>query len=426
MQTSLWGIANRAASHRKHRFRNLYGLLNVENLKWCWQFVRKAAAPGVDKVTYHEYDADLHSNVERLVEGLKEKRYHARLVRRQYIPKLNGKLRPLGIPTTEDKLLQRAVAKILEAIYEQDFLACSYGYRPNVGPKDAVRALTTGLHFGKYHWVVEADIKGFFDNIDHDWMMRMLAERIDDKPFLHLIRKWLKAGILETDGQVLHPVTGTPQGGVVSPILANLYLHYALDLWFERRFKPSCQGSAMFIRFADDFVCAFEHEKDAERFYEALGERLGQFGLEVAPDKTRILRFSRFDLRSSGAFEFLGFEFRWRRSRRGGRTVSRRTSRKKLKASLAALTAWIKEKRHCKLSWIFRILRAKFRGYWNYYGVIGNSASLQSFFYLAQRILFKWLNRRSQRRSYTWKGFADLFLFFQVPSPRITECAGSH
>jgi RNA-directed DNA polymerase len=266
VQTSLWGIANRAASHRKHRFRNLYGLLKVENLKWCWQFVRKAAAPGVEKVTYHEYDADLHSNIGRLVEQLKENRYHAQLVRRQYISKLNGKLRPLGIPTTEDKLLQRAVAKILEAIYEQDFLGCSYGYRPNVGPQDAVRDLTTALHFGKYRWVVEADIKGFFDNIDHDWMMRMLAERIDDQPFLHLIRKCLKAGILETDGQVLHPVTGKPQGGVVSPILANLYLHYALDLWFERRFKPSCQGSAMFIRFADDFACAFERQKDAERF----------------------------------------------------------------------------------------------------------------------------------------------------------------
>jgi RNA-directed DNA polymerase len=399
--------------------------MNVENLVWCWQFVRKAAAPGVDRVTYHEYDAELHSNIGRLVQRLKENRYHARLVRRQYIPKLNGKLRPLGIPTTEDKLLQRAVAKILEAIFEQDFLGCSYGYRPNVGPKDAVRDLTTALHFGKYHWVVEADIKGFFDNIDHDWMMRMVAERIDDQPFLHLIRKWLKAGILETDGQVLHPVTGTPQGGVISPILANLYLHYALDLWFERRFKPSCQGSAMIIRFADDFVCAFEHQQDAERFYAELGSRLGKFGLDVAPDKTRILRFSKFDLPGSGTFEFLGFEFRWRRSRRGGRTVSRRTSRKKFKASLAALTAWIKEKRNRKITSLFQTLRGKFRGYWNYYGVIGNSASLHSFFYLAKRILFKWLNRRSQRRSYTWRGFADLLIFYQVPFPRVTECAGS-
>ncbi|MGO9567915.1 MAG: group II intron reverse transcriptase/maturase [Desulfomonilaceae bacterium] len=426
MQTSLWGIANRAASHRKHRFRNLYSLLNVESLTWCWQFLRKDAAPGVDRVDYRAYETDLSSNIGDLVERLKQNRYRARLVRRKYIPKLNGKLRPLGIPTTEDKLLQRAVAKILEAIYEEDFLRCSYGYRPNLGPLDAVRDLTRTLHFGRYHWVVEADIKGFFDNIDHNWLMRMLAERIDDKPFLHLIRKWLKAGILETDGQVLHPVTGTPQGGVVSPVLANLYLHYALDLWFERCFKPTCRDSAMLIRFADDFVCAFEHPKDAERFYEQLSLRLAEFGLEVAPDKTRILRFSQFDLSGSGAFEFLGFEFRWRKSRKGGRTVSRRTSRKKLKASLATFTAWIQKNRHCKLPGLFRTLRAKLSGYWNYYGVIGNSASLHCFFYQAKRILFKWLNRRSQRRSYTWKGFADLLRFFEVPVPRITECAAPH
>jgi len=423
VQTSLWGIANRAASHRKHRFRNLYGLLNVESLTWCWQFLRKDAAPGVDRVDYRTYETDLSSNIGDLVERLKKNRYRARLVRRKYIPKLNGKLRPLGIPTTEDKLLQRAVVKILEAIYEKDFLRCSYGYRPNLGPQDAVRDLTRTLHFGRYHWVVEADIKGFFDNIDHNWLMRMLAERIDDKPFLHLIRKWLKAGILETDGQVLHPVTGTPQGGVVSPVLANLYLHYALDLWFERCFKPTCWGSAMLIRFADDFVCAFEHQKDAERFYAQLSLRLAEFGLKVAPDKTRILRFSQFDLSGNGAFEFLGFEFRWRKSRKGGRTVSRRTSRTKLKASLATFTAWIQKNRHCKLPGLFRTLRAKLNGYWNYYGVIGNSASLHCFFYQAKRILFKWLNRRSQRRSYTWKGFADLLRFFEVPVPRITECA---
>ncbi len=342
--------------------------------------------------------------------------------RRQSIPKLNGKLRPLGIPTTEDKLLQRAVAKILEAIYEEDFLSCSYGYRPKCGPQDAVRDLTRELQFGRYHWVVEADIKGFFDNIDHDWMIRML-ERIDDQPFLHLIRKWLKAGVLETDGQVVHPVTGTPQGGVVSPVLANTYLHYALDLWFELCFKPSCQGSAVIIRFADDFVCAFENQKDAERFYAQIGKRLGKFGLEVAPDKTRVLRFSRHDLSGSGAFEFLGFEFRWRRNRKGGRTVTRRTSPKKFKASVASLTAWIKETRHCRSADLFATLRAKFRGYWNYYGVIGNCASLQSFFYLAKRILLKWLNRRSQRRSYTWKGFDEALRFFQVPVPRITERA---
>ncbi len=421
MQTSLWGIANRAASHKRHRFRNLYGMLNEANLKWCWQYLRKDAAPGVDRVKYREYGTDLDSNVHDLVERLKRKRYHAKLVRRRYIPKLNGKLRPLGIPATEDKLVQLAVAKILEAIYEQDFLGFSYGYRPVRSPSDAVRDLTRDLRFGRYGWVVEADIQGFFDHIDHNWLMRMLEERIDDKPFLRLIGKWLKAGILETDGQVVHPVTGTPQGGIVSPVLANIYLHYALDLWFSVKVNPSCRGSAMIIRFADDFVCAFQARTDAERFYAQLGQRLSKFGLTVAGDKTRILRFSQYDLEGNGTFEFLGFEFRWRKTRTGGRTVSRRTSRKKLRASLANFTAWIRRERHRRMRTLLATLNAKYRGYWNYYGVIGNFASLRTFFNQSMRLLFKWLNRRSQRRSYRWEGFTAMLRYFKVERPRITE-----
>lgn len=424
MQTSLRGIANKAAKQRKHRFGNLYELLNEENLRWCWQFLRKEAAPGIDRVDYAEYQAELDSNIHDLVDRLKGKRYRARLVRRHYIPKPNGKLRPLGIPTTEDKLLQLAVAKILEAIHEQDFLDCSYGYRPGRSPRDAVKALTDELQYGKYCWVVEADIKGFFDNIDHDWMLRMLKERIDDKSFLRLIEKWLKAGILDTDGAVIHPATGTPQGGIVSPVLANLYLHYVLDLWFEKQTKPICQGSALLIRFADDFVCVFQHKKDAERFVEQLGTRLGKFGLETAPDKTRLLRFCRHDIPGSGRFEFLGFEFRWEEGRNGGRFVKRRTSRKKLGASIANFTAWLKKERHQQTNRIFSTLNSKYRGYWNYNGVIGNSASLQRFFRTTQRLLFKWLNRRSQRRSYTWDGFNALVNYFKVERPRITERAG--
>lgn len=425
MQTSLQGIAKRATDDKGHRFGNLYELLNEENLLWCWRFLRKDAAPGVDKVDYKEYEANLVSNVHDLVERLKRKAYHAKLVRRQYIPKLNGKLRPLGIPATEDKLLQVAVAKILESIYEQDFLNMSYGYRPGRGPRDAVRDLTDRLQFGNYHWIVEADIKGFFDNIDHQWMLRMLGERIDDKALLNLIRKWLKAGILDIDGQVVHPVTGTPQGGIVSPILANIYLHYALDLWFDKRVKPRAEGNAMIIRFADDFVCAFEQRQDAERFYEDLGERLAQFGLEVAADKTRILRFCRVDVPGSGRFEFLGFEFRWEPGRRGGVFVKRRTSRKKLRASVANFTAWIRQHRHQKASRLFGTLRAKYRGYWNYYGVIGNSASQNLFYYETKRILFRWLNRRSGRKSYTWPGLQAALDFFGIKGPRITERLGA-
>ncbi len=424
MQTSLRGIANRAATHKEHRFRNLSGLLNEINLAWCFKFLRKDAAPGADRVDVLDYRQDLESNIRNLVERLKGQRYRAKLVRRRYIPKPNGKMRPLGIPATEDKLLQVAVAKILEAIYEQDFLDSSYGYRPNRSPKAASQDLARTLLIGKYCWVVEADIRGFFDTIDHQWMIKMLEERIEDKPFLRLIRKWLRAGILETDGQVVHPVTGTPQGGIVSPVLANIYLHYALDLWFARRIKPRCQGEAMIIRFADDFVCTFQYRSDAESFYRDLGKRLGKFGLEVAPDKTRILRFCRFDLNGSGRFDFLGFEYDWERTRTGRLGVKRRTSRKKLRASLANMTDWIRRNRSLRVGQLLSILCAKYRGYWNYYGVIGNSASLGQFFYRSKRILFKWLNRRSQRKSYTWTGFQALLDFFGVEGPRITQQHG--
>ena len=228
VQTSLQAIANKAASQPGYRFRNLYGMVNEEMLLDSWRYIRKDAAYGVDRVSAADYEQNLATKVHQLVEDLKEKRYRAQLVRRQYIPKANGKVRPLGIPATQDKLLQLAVKRILEAIYEQDFYRCSYGYRPNIGALDAVDKLTLKLQFGKYHYVVEADIKGYFDNIDHQWLLKMLARRVDDQALLRLIAKWLKAGVLETDGQVVQPSTGTPQGGIISPILANVYLHYAI------------------------------------------------------------------------------------------------------------------------------------------------------------------------------------------------------
>jgi group II intron reverse transcriptase/maturase len=311
MPTFLQGIAKKAQEQPKHRFGNLYELLNEGLLKECWGDIRKDAAYGVDRVSAQDYEQNLDENIHDLVERLKRKQYRAKLVRRQYIPKGDGKLRPLGIPAVEDKLLQLAVTRILQAIYEQDFLRCSYGYRPNVGALDAVDWLTVKLQFGRYSFVVEADIKGFFDNIDHEWMMRMLEERIEDGAILRLIKKWLKAGVLDTDGQVVHPATGTPQGGIISPILANVYLHYALDLWFHRVVKPGCRGEACLIRYADDFVCAFQYQAEAERFYQGLGQRLGKFGLEMSADKTRVIAFSQDHALGKTGFDFLGFEFRW-------------------------------------------------------------------------------------------------------------------
>lgn len=421
MQTSLRGIAKRARRDRKARFRDLYRLLNEGNLRDCFYQLRKAAAPGVDHVTFEEYERDLAANLGNLVERLKQKRYRAKLVRRKYIPKANGKLRPLGIPALEDKLLQMAVAQLLTAIYEQDFLDCSWGYRPKRGPREASRVLANRLYRGQANWVVEADIRGFFDNISHEWMMRMVRERVQDEAFLSLICKWLKAGVLEESGKVLHPATGTPQGGIVSPVLANIYLHYVLDLWFERVVRKECRGDVFMMRFADDFVCAFQNQDDAKRFEKQLSERLGKFGLVVAAEKTRTLPFSRLKLEPNDAFEFLGFEFRWVKRRTGKPGVKRRTSPKKLRGSVKAFGEWIREFRHCRITTLMKTVCSKFNGYWNYYGVRGNLESMTRLYAQCRKLLFKWLNRRSQKRSYTWDGFAAMLQAFDVPPPRIVE-----
>jgi group II intron reverse transcriptase/maturase len=427
MQTSLWGIAEKAKRMPKHRFGNLYGLLNEEMLKDCWRDIRKDAALGVDRVSAAEYEQNLDENIRRLVERLKSKTYRARLVRRHYIPKGEGKMRPLGILVVEDKLLQIAVTRILTAIYEVDFLPCSYGYRPMVGVKDAVKQLTIKLQFGRYNWIVESDVRSYFDSISHQWLMRMLEERIDDRAFLRLIGKWLRAGVLETDGRILRPEAGTQQGGSVSAILANVYLHYVLDLWFEKRFKQSCKGRAFLIRYADDWVCGFEYREDAERFFTEQGERLQKFELELSAEKTQVLSFYRLAPAGSEedvgkeSIDFLGFEYRWGKDRKGKPHLERRTSRKRYRRALQRFTEWCKKTRDMKNKEKFAKLKEKLTGYYNHYGLPGNLESLQDFFYQARRILFKWSNRRSQKRSYTWKGFEKLLDHQELPQPRITD-----
>jgi group II intron reverse transcriptase/maturase len=421
VQTSLRAIAQKAERQKKHRFRDLFRLLDEEMLKDCWRSIRKDAAYGVDRVSAQQYEEHLEENIRALVERLRRKSYRAKLVRRHYIPKGDGKMRPLGIPATEDKLLQLGVTRILSAIYEQDFLPVSYGYRPNRGALDAIHMLTVKLQFGRYNWVVEADIRGFFDNISHQWMMRMLEERIDDRALLWLIKKWLKAGVLDTNGEVLHPATGTPQGGIVSPVLANVYLHYALDLWFQRVVKKHCRGEACLIRYADDFVCAFEDEREAARFYRALGQRLRKFGLELSAEKTRVIALGKKEPAGKGSFDFLGFEFRWGKDRKGKAHLKRRTSRKKLRNSLKSFTEWCRKSRRLGIRELFEQLNRKLRGYYNYYGVRGNSKSLGEFYYHATKILWKWLNRRSQRGSYTRNGYKELLEHFDIAKPRITR-----
>jgi RNA-directed DNA polymerase len=419
VQTSLQAIAKKASEQPGYRFRDLFRMLDEEMLTDSWRFIRKNAASGVDRVSAEDYEQNLEGNIHQLVDELKRKHYRAKNVLRRYIPKGNGKLRPLGIPATQDKLLQIAVKRILEAIFEQDFLQCSYGYRPGVSALDAVDKLTIKLQFGRYNYVVEADIKGYFDTIDHSWLLKMLAERVDDKAFLWLIEKWLKAGVLETDGKVLNPETGTPQGGIVSPILANVYLHFVLDLWFQKVVVPHCGGEACLIRFADDFVCAFEREEDAQHFYDALSERMGKFNLELSAEKTQIIPFSANRALGRSGFNFLGFEFRWGKDRAGKPHVNKRTARKSLRSSLTRFKLWCKENRHCHLPDLLKALNAKLRGYFNYFGVHGNLPSLSLFYYHAIKYLWKYLNQRSQRKSYNWVGFNQLLSQFGIVKPHI-------
>jgi RNA-directed DNA polymerase len=420
--TFLRGIANKARADKRHRFRDLYRCLNVELLLDCWGDLNKDAASGGDGVTWHAYAEHLQANVEALVERLKQKRYRAKLICRRYIPKGDGQERPLGIPVIEDKLLQAACARLLNAIYEQEFLACSYGYRSERGAGEAIRDLTFDLQYGRYGYVVEADIRGFFDHMDHDWLLKMLQLRIDDRAFLGLIRKGLKAGILETDGRVIHPDTGVPQGGVVSPVLANAYLQYALDLWFEKVVKPRCQGEALLSRYADDLVCAFRFRTDAEWFYQVLPMRLGKFKLEVAPEKTRILRFSRFHPGMTRRFTFLGFEFYWQEDRQGMPRVKRRTARKRLQRACQRIKEWIQANRHVPGQAFFTGLNARLRGQYSYYGVHGNSRALQRFFDWAMACAYKWRNRRGgQRKSFSWTRFIQRLDAVPIERPRITE-----
>ena len=427
MQTTLQGIAQKAKRLKKYRFRNLYREINVDTLKWAWRFINKKASAGIDRVTAREFEKDFDKNINDTAENLKQKRYRAKFVRRAHIPKGRGKTRPLGIPALIDKLIQVVVAKILMAIYEQDFTANSYGYRPNLGALDAVEAISKELQYGKYNYIVEADIKGFFDNMDHDWIIRMLEERIDDRAFISLIKKWLKAGILETDGEITHPSTGSPQGGIVSPVISNIYLHYALDLWFEKIVKPSCNGAAYCCRYADDFVCAFQSKTEAERFYRELKERLRKFGLKVAEEKTNIIRFSRYQKQKkeeNTAFDFLGFEFRWGISRNGKMIIKKRTSPEKLRKSLQNITEWCKHIGSMRRKDIFRKLNRKLIGYYNYYGVIGNYDSLSIFFFRMQKILYKWLRRKSCRSKLNWEKFNKYLEIYRIETPRITKVRG--
>ena len=419
-QPFLRGIAYKAKTQPTYRFRDLSREVNKTHLKNSFRKLNKKAASGVDYVTYKDYKGNFESNIDGLVERLKQGSYRARLVKRKHIPKGGGKTRALGLPVLEDKLLQTACTEILSALYEQDFYPFSYGYRPRRSARQAADDLVVRMQFGRFGYVVEADIKGFFNHIDHTLLLEMLAQRIDDKRFLRLISKWLKAGILEEDKSISYPEEGTPQGGSISPILANLYLHHALDEWFEKVVKPHCKGDAIICRYADDFVCAFQYAEDAEKFYKVLPKRLAKYNLEVAEDKTNKLCFSRFKPGLKNRFCFLSFEFYWEIDKQGKPRLFRRTGRERLQTARRNLAEYIKANRHLKTSVLIASLSRKLKGHYQYFGVVGNLAGLIKVKNDVVELLYKWLNRRSGRKSCTWERLKRIIDYNPLPMPVCT------
>lgn len=425
--TKLRRIAEKARNEPSFRFTNLYYLLNEELLRGCFQRLRKDAAAGIDNVTKEMYAEDLDINLANLLGRLHQMAYVPQPVRRTYIPKPGSdKLRPLGITCLEDKLVQAGLVRILETIYEQDFMEDSYGFRPNRSCHQALRNLNVTVEKGLVSHIVEADIKGFFTNMDQDWTMKFLGHRIGDKLVLRMVKRFLRAGVVE-DGALLASDEGTPQGGVISPLLANIYLHYALDLWYEKVFRKSCTGFARMIRFADDYVACFQRGEDAERFREEQGKRLGKFNLEVEPTKTKVIEFGRFAIGNAAAkgkkpatFDFLGLTHYCSTRRDGtGFRVKRVTASKKFTAKLAAFKVWLKEARTMKSAELWAVVKAKLRGHYAYYGVTDNMSGIKRFKHEVKKLLFKWLNRRGKRGCLSWQKFIKMQELFPLPEPRI-------
>ena len=399
----------------------------MELMQECFAGLRKDAAAGIDEVTKEEYGSNLEANLADLVGRLHKMSYIPQPVRRVYIPKPGStKQRPLGIPAIEDKLVQAGLVRILEAIYEADFIDDSYGFRPGRGCHDALRALSAEVEGGTVHYIVEADIKGFFDNVQHDWMMEFLSHRIADKRVLRYVKRFLIAGVFE-DGVVKATDEGTPQGGNISPMLANIYLHYSLDLWFEKVFARTCEGRSRLIRYADDFVVCFQTEGDARRFRAELEERLGRFGLEVAAEKTKVLEFGPLaepKAKRRGeklqTFDFLGLTHFCGRTRDGRRfRMKRITSRKKFGTKVRQFKEWLKRSRTMPTRQLMKTAAAKLRGHIAYYGVTDNSQGIGRFAYEVRRLLFKWLNRRGKRGCMNWEKFNKLLKKFPLPRPVI-------
>ena len=424
MSPGLLKVVERAKDEPEGRFHSLAHLVDVPALTRAYRRARSDAAVGVDGVTKERYGHNLEANLQALHARLKTKRYRHQPIRRVYIPKGQGKMRPIGIAAFEDKLVQDAVREVLEALYEQDFLSCSYGFRPGRSAHDAVRTLDQIVHRGEVQWILEADIVSFFDSLDRSELKKMLEIRVADGALLRLIGKCLHVGVLDGE-EYSEPELGTTQGSVLSPLLGNVYLHYVLDLWFETEVKPRLRGKATLIRYCDDFIIGFEREDDARRVLAVLRKRLGRFGLTLHPDKTRLLPFGRppqeqHNSKGLATFDFLGFTFYWARSRQGRWGMWCKTRRASLRRAKQALYDWCRCHRHQPVEAQHAALGRRLRGHFNYFGVSGNFRSLLRLVEATKRAWYKWLCRRSQRKRLNWERFTDLLRQRPLPHPRIT------
>jgi len=398
------------------KVQNLMKYVNENTLKEMYKRQPKNKAVGIDGMTKEMYGEHLEDNIDKLIHDMKQFSYRPYPVRKTYIPKGNGKLRGLGIPSFEDKMVQGVFKEILEAIYETKFLDSSFGFRPNRGCHDAIQRINKHIMADKVNYIIDADIKGFFDNLDHEWLMKFLEHDIADKNFLRYIKRFLIGGVME-DGKKLETDKGTVQGGLISPVLANVYLHYVLDLWFEHM-KKEFRGEMYLVRYADDFVCMFQYEKEAQEFYKLLIERLKKFNLEIAEDKSRILPFGRYK-GTKESFDFLGFTHINGKSHWGKYCVIHRTSKKKLKQKREAAKQWLKEHMHESIPETIRKLNKKMIGHYRYYGIYGNFIGLNKFYKYVRQQLYFTKRRRDQSLWLTWKKLGQILKVYPIASPKI-------
>lgn len=415
MGTGAEGIRSQSAKYS--RVQNLMHNINEETLMSEHRKQNRRKAAGVDGVGKDQYDENAEAKIGELVRKMRKFEYRPKPVKRVYIPKANGKLRPLGLPSYEDKLVQGVMAGVLNEVYEVRFLDCSYGFRENRSAHDVVRYINQTVMRKKVNYVLEADIKGFFDNVDHDWLMRFLEHDIDDKNFLRYIKRFLKSGVMEGT-ELKESDMGTPQGGLISPVLANVYLHYVLDLWFEKAVRPVLKGEAYYVRYADDFLILFQYENEAEQVMQALKPRLGKFSLEAAEEKTRILPIGRFK-GTKEDFDFLGFTFYNTRTRAGKYRLGVRTSSKKLKAKKQAAKEWLQTRLTKPLSETMKIIAAVVRGHCSYYGVNGNFHAIQKFWKYLKYSAYQMLNRRDQKGKFKYDKYLRVWDYY-VAKPHLT------